>query len=147
MHHFRRPHRQPRVAIDKGNDPLSSAVIHCIDGDIAPASAAMANAVLSIAEELPADSGTETVTESVTESASAPETEPATESAEEASAAESLPDTAGQCGESLTWVLDETRTLTISGKGTMADYSPTSPAPWSGQQAQITNPDAPFDIY
>lgn len=106
-----------------GNDPLSSAVIHCIDGDIAPASAAMANAVLSIAEELPADSDTETVNE------------PAPEAAEEISGSSS--GIAGEYGEGLTWALDETGTLTISGNGTMADYSPTSPAPWSGQQAQI----------
>ncbi len=37
----------------------------------------------------------------------------------------------GTCGDNLTWVLDDSGTLTISGSGEMANYYQT--APWSGQ--------------
>ena len=37
----------------------------------------------------------------------------------------------GTCGENLTWTLDDAGTLTISGKGAIADYTPAdAPAPW-----------------
>ena len=36
----------------------------------------------------------------------------------------------GICGDGLTWILDDSGTLTISGEGAMYDYSVESPAPW-----------------
>ena len=36
----------------------------------------------------------------------------------------------GTCGDDLTWTLDDEGILTISGTGTMYDYSVGSPAPW-----------------
>ncbi len=38
--------------------------------------------------------------------------------------------TSGTCGDNVTWALDETGTLTISGTGAMKDYSFSSTAPW-----------------
>ena len=44
----------------------------------------------------------------------------------------------GTCGENLTWTLDDAGTLTISGKGAIADYTPAdAPAPWFTMQDQI----------
>ncbi len=36
----------------------------------------------------------------------------------------------GECGESLSWTLNDSGTLTISGKGKMEDYSYSNEAPW-----------------
>ena len=35
----------------------------------------------------------------------------------------------GNCGEDVTWTLDDSGLLTISGSGAMADYSSDEPAP------------------
>lgn len=44
----------------------------------------------------------------------------------------------GTCGENLTWVLSHDGTLTISGNGTMGDYSTQNCAPWYTYQEKIT---------
>ena len=36
----------------------------------------------------------------------------------------------GSCGENVTWTLNGSGLLTISGSGAMADYSSDEPAPW-----------------
>ena len=46
------------------------------------------------------------------------------------------PETAGECGEALTWKLDENGVLTVSGSGKMTDYKPGS-APWSALLASV----------
>ena len=45
----------------------------------------------------------------------------------------------GNCGDNLTWGLDDAGTLTISGKGAMYDYTEdqTNPAPWNFVAADI----------
>ncbi len=43
----------------------------------------------------------------------------------------------GTCGQDLTWVLDDTGTLTISGNGPMADITAGN-APWAANSAAIT---------
>ncbi len=45
----------------------------------------------------------------------------------------------GSCGENLTWSLDESGTLTISGTGEMADYTADGGQPWAGYSAQINS--------
>ena len=47
--------------------------------------------------------------------------------------------TSGTCGDNLTWKLDDKGTFTISGKGSMYDYSSSSNAPWYSSRASITN--------
>ena len=44
----------------------------------------------------------------------------------------------GDCGENLTWVLAENGTLTVSGTGSMVDYSDFS-APWYGKRFMISS--------
>lgn len=48
----------------------------------------------------------------------------------------------GECGDNLTWTLDDEGTLTISGEGNMTDYSHTSTlvrhAPWYDSRSLIT---------
>lgn len=46
----------------------------------------------------------------------------------------------GTCGDNVTWVLDDSGTLTISGTGAMKDYSPSSSgkAPWYSNRSSIT---------
>ena len=44
---------------------------------------------------------------------------------------------AGNCGENLTWTLDDAGLLTISGEGKMTDWSKSSSVPWYGQQENI----------
>lgn len=48
-----------------------------------------------------------------------------------------LADDDNKCGENLTWNLDETGILTISGTGDMDDYSSADPAPWSAKNNDI----------
>jgi len=43
----------------------------------------------------------------------------------------------GTCGENLTWTLDETGLLTISGEGNMADYSSSASVPWNDYRSSI----------
>ena len=38
----------------------------------------------------------------------------------------------GECGDNLTWTIDDTGILTISGNGVMTDYTVSSQAPWYG---------------
>ncbi len=45
--------------------------------------------------------------------------------------------TCGANGNNLTWTLDDTGTLTISGTGAMKDYSSASDAPWYSQRASV----------
>ena len=45
----------------------------------------------------------------------------------------------GSCGENLTWSLDESGTLTVSGTGEMADYTADGGQPWAGYSAQISS--------
>ena len=54
---------------------------------------------------------------------------------------ESLPtvNNNGSCGENLTWTLDETGTLTISGNGEMYNYNADNHAPWYEDIYKITN--------
>jgi len=47
-------------------------------------------------------------------------------------------DTSGMCGENLTWELNDSGTLTISGTGAMYDYA-AGAAPWYDQRDQIIN--------
>ncbi len=44
----------------------------------------------------------------------------------------------GTCGDNLTWVLDDTGTLTISGTGEMEDYTNSNRAPWFDNNFNIT---------
>ena len=46
------------------------------------------------------------------------------------------PETAGECGEALTWKLDENGVLTVSGSGKMTDYK-LGAAPWSALLASV----------
>ena len=46
------------------------------------------------------------------------------------------PETAGECGEALTWKLDADGVLTVSGSGKMTDYK-TGAAPWSALLASV----------
>ncbi len=46
---------------------------------------------------------------------------------------------AGKCGDNLTWLLDDTGTLTISGTGAMTDYTMETVAPWDAQRANVKN--------
>ncbi len=46
-------------------------------------------------------------------------------------------DPAGECGENLRWTVSG-NTLTISGSGDMADYTPDAPAPWTPYAEKIT---------
>lgn len=55
----------------------------------------------------------------------------------EASAAEIASGNCGKTGDNVTWILDDTGTLTISGTGEMKDYSPFIPAPWSDYKTEI----------
>ena len=44
----------------------------------------------------------------------------------------------GECGESMTWSLNiGTGTMVLNGSGEMTDYTPDSPAPWSGFASMI----------
>ena len=45
--------------------------------------------------------------------------------------------TGGNCGVGLVWTLDEAGVLTISGNGTMTNYS-SSNAPWAASREAIT---------
>lgn len=45
----------------------------------------------------------------------------------------------GTCGENLTWVLDDSGTLTISGQGDMDDYTYAADVPWYSDHQWITN--------
>lgn len=44
----------------------------------------------------------------------------------------------GNCGDDLTWTLDDVGTLTISGKGTMWSYSSPYRPPWYNSRSSIT---------
>ena len=44
----------------------------------------------------------------------------------------------GSCGENITWTLDDSGVLTISGTGAMADYASASAAPWYSSRSNIT---------
>ena len=43
----------------------------------------------------------------------------------------------GTCGDNLTWTLDDSGTLTISGTGDMTNYSPSSDVPWYRSRSSI----------
>ena len=43
----------------------------------------------------------------------------------------------GSCGDSLTWDLDDTGTLTITGQGAMSNYNYSSDVPWYSQSSSI----------
>lgn len=45
----------------------------------------------------------------------------------------------GNCGENVTWTLDETGTMTIAGTGAMTDYEDGTAVPWTSQRDQITS--------
>jgi len=45
----------------------------------------------------------------------------------------------GTCGDGLSWLLDDTGMLTISGNGQMDDYTAEAPAPWHAEAEGITN--------
>lgn len=44
----------------------------------------------------------------------------------------------GICGDNLTWILDNDGGLSISGSGTMENYSTSDPAPWSAYRERVT---------
>ena len=46
-------------------------------------------------------------------------------------------ETSGECGENLTWTLDDNGTLTISGEGAMTDWSDFFNAPWYSSRSSI----------
>ena len=88
-------------------------------------------------EPVEADTGDEEADEADTvASAEEPgkaEPEEETSDIEEEEAFELTPDaTSGTCGDNLTWTLDDSGTLTISGTGAMEDYNPNTQnyAPW-----------------
>ena len=43
----------------------------------------------------------------------------------------------GTCGDNLTWTLDDSGTLTISGTGDMYDYTWSTPSPWYSSRSSI----------
>ena len=45
----------------------------------------------------------------------------------------------GSCGENVSWILDETGTITISGIGAMTDYESGSDVPWESLRDNITS--------
>ena len=45
----------------------------------------------------------------------------------------------GSCGTNLTWSLDETGTMTISGTGAMTDFAAGSDVPWESLRDDITS--------
>ena len=47
--------------------------------------------------------------------------------------------TSGECGDNLTWTLDDNGTLTISGEGAMTDWSSSSSVPWYSIRSSIKN--------
>ena len=47
--------------------------------------------------------------------------------------------TSGSCGENLTWTLDDSGTLTISGAGEMENYWEENPALWNAYKSEITS--------
>ena len=49
----------------------------------------------------------------------------------------SAADTSGSCGEHLTWTLDSSGTLTVSGKGSMDSWSSDREVPWNPHSAEI----------
>ena len=51
----------------------------------------------------------------------------------------------GECGENLTWNLNK-GLLTISGEGTMWEFSPENPAPWQDSAAAIKTADIKKDV-
>ena len=108
--------------------------------------------VRALAEEAEEPALTETAAE-ITEAAPVgePEEEPAPEAeAPEAAEAEEEPvfteaasvDESGQCGDSVSWRLrgqEGDLTLTISGSGSMSNYSNSDDTPWSAWISQITS--------
>ena len=52
-------------------------------------------------------------------------------------AAEVAHGTCGAEGNNLTWTLDDSGTLTISGSGEMADYASADKQPWANQKSSI----------
>ncbi|MCR5088770.1 MAG: leucine-rich repeat domain-containing protein [Oscillospiraceae bacterium] len=54
-----------------------------------------------------------------------------------ASAVDGVGSTSGTCGNSLTWVLDDNGVLTISGSGSMTDYTSSSGTPWELSKSRI----------
>ena len=47
--------------------------------------------------------------------------------------------TSGSCGRKLTWVLGNDGTLTISGTGTMSNYTSSSGTPWEARHNNSIN--------
>ena len=47
-------------------------------------------------------------------------------------------DAGGTCGESLTWTLDSSGVLTVSGTGRMAEWSSKNEVPWYRSRAEIS---------
>ncbi len=89
-------------------------------------------------ETVPAPSE-ETVPEVTEETISEPEeTVPVTTESQLTASEEAMASiiSSGTCGEAVTWTLDDTGTLTISGTGAMADYNSSS-SPWYNLRSQI----------
>lgn len=99
----------------------------------------------SIETTVPSEEATEPSTEATVSFSEA--TEPLKESVQiltssEAAMSSDVPATAaivaqGDCGDSLTWTLDEEGLLTISGEGAMTDFTSSNSAPWYNHNSSI----------
>ena len=111
----------------------------------------MGPAVEAVETETPADVETESEEETAetAEGTSVPEPTEASETAVPTEPTETEPEvslmsdvtlmaTSGTCGDNLTWTLDDSGTLTISGTGDMWDWE-TNSEPWYDYNADISS--------
>lgn len=89
-----------------------------------------------LSEEPAQDVVTEETTEPVVETVIVEEITTSDVAANEAVVADANVVAQGNCGDNLTWVLDQEGTLTISGEGAMENYSNSS-QPWNAYREQI----------
>ena len=108
-----------------------------------PATVFAADAEPDLAETIPvveeASEPEESTTPMVEESPEAEEsaTETGEDGTETDGSNEESESLSGTCGDNLTWTLDDEGTLTISGTGSMAEYTSKNPAPWYDSRASI----------
>ena len=89
----------------------------------------------------PAETETVTLpaeTAAAEEATASTEEKPTEPAAQETETQHALAASEGTMGDSMSWNLDDSGTLTISGTGPMPDYSYLDPAPWKSLSSQIT---------
>ena len=91
------------------------------------------------AAETPETEVLPTETEAAEETVSTAETEPTEASLLSAVPAANTALASGTCGESLSWTLEDTGVLTISGTGDMEAYTTAASVPWYEYRTQITS--------